>query len=106
MLAASLGNMIAGPLGALAFTAGAFFIGKKTNFRNPGAAFNRQQGIYAIGLVVLCAKLAKADLIGLPHQVIIGPRGIKNKLFDIKDRKSGDVSKLSYNELLNFLNIK
>ena len=40
LLAASLGNMIAGPLGALAFTAGAFFIGKKSNFRNPGANFN------------------------------------------------------------------
>ena len=61
LLAASLGNMIAGPLGAIAFTAGAFFLGKKTNFRNPGATFNKQQGIYALGLVVLCAKLAKAD---------------------------------------------
>ena len=61
LIAASLGNMIAGPLGALAFTAGAFFLGKKNNFRNPGANFNRQQGVYAIGLVVLCAKLAKAD---------------------------------------------
>ena len=61
LLAASLGNMIAGPLGAIAFTAGAFFLGKKNNFRNPGAAFNKQQGIYALGLVVLCAKLAKAD---------------------------------------------
>ena len=61
LIAASLGNMIAGPLGAIAFTAGAYFLGKKTNFRNPGANFNRQQGVYAIGLVVLCAKLAKAD---------------------------------------------
>ena len=40
LIAASLGNMIAGPLGALAFTAGVFFLGKKTNFRNPGANFN------------------------------------------------------------------
>ena len=40
LLAASLGNMIAGPLGALAFTAGAYFLGKKNNFRNPGANFN------------------------------------------------------------------
>ena len=53
--------MIAGPFGALAFTAGAFFLGKKNNFRNPGANFNQQQGTYAIGLVVLSAKLAKAD---------------------------------------------
>ena len=52
------------------------------------------------------AKLAKADLIGLPYQIIIGPKGVKDKLFDVKNRKSGDVSKLSYNELLNFLNIK
>ena len=52
------------------------------------------------------AKLAKADLIGLPYQIIIGPRGVKDKFFDVKDRKSGDVSKLSYNELINFFNIK
>ena len=40
ILAASLGNMIAGPLGAIAFTAGAFFLGKKNNFRNPGMQFS------------------------------------------------------------------
>ena len=61
LIAASLGNLILGPIGAIAFTAGAFFLGKKTNFRNPGASFNQKQGVYAIGLVVLCAKLAKAD---------------------------------------------
>ena len=51
-------------------------------------------------------KLAKADLIGLPYQIIVGPNGIKDKLFDLKHRKSGDIKKLSYNELLNFLNSK
>ena len=61
LMAASLGNMLGGPIGAIAFTAGAFFLGKKTNFRNSSASFNQQQGVYAIGLVVLCAKLAKAD---------------------------------------------
>ena len=50
------------------------------------------------------AKLAKADLIGLPVQIIIGPRGIKDKIFDLKIRKNGDIKKLSYNELLNFIN--
>ena len=34
LIAASLGNMIAGPLGALAFTAGAFFLGKKNSSEN------------------------------------------------------------------------
>ena len=47
------------------------------------------------------AKLARADLIGLPYQIIIGPRGIKEQLYDLKCRKSGVVSRLSYNELLN-----
>ena len=50
------------------------------------------------------AKLAKADLIGLPFQIIIGPRGIKDKVFDLKDRKNGDIKKLSYNELVIFIN--
>lgn len=61
LMAASLGNMIAGPLGALAFTAGAFFIGGKKNFNKAGNNFNQQQGVYAIGLIVLAAKLAKSD---------------------------------------------
>ncbi len=49
------------------------------------------------------AKLARADLIGFPYQIIIGPRGIKEKLYDLKCRKSGVVSRLSYNELLNVI---
>ncbi|MGY9024949.1 MAG: TerB family tellurite resistance protein [Candidatus Pelagibacterales bacterium] len=61
LMAASLGNMIAGPLGALAFTAGAYFLGGKKNFKNTDGQFNQQQGVYAIGLIVLAAKLAKAD---------------------------------------------
>ena len=52
------------------------------------------------------AKLARADLIGLPYQIIIGPKGIKDQLYDLKCRKSGDISRLSYNELLNFLQTK
>ena len=49
------------------------------------------------------AKLARADLIGLPYQIIIGPKGIKEQLYDLKCRKSGDISRLSYSELLNFI---
>ena len=41
------------------------------------------------------AKLARADLIGLPYQIIIGPKGIKDQLYDLKCRKSGDISRLS-----------
>ena len=49
------------------------------------------------------AKLARADLIGLPYQIIIGPKGLKEELYDMKCRKSGDISRLSYNELINFI---
>ena len=49
------------------------------------------------------SKLAKADLIGIPFQIIIGPRGIKDKIFDLKDRKNGEIKKLSYDELINFI---
>ena len=49
------------------------------------------------------AKLARADLIGLPYQIMIGPKGIKDQVYDLKCRKSGDISRLSYNELLNFV---
>lgn len=52
------------------------------------------------------AKLAKADLIGLPYQIIVGPNGIKDQLYDLKNRKSGEIHKLSYPELLNFFNSK
>ncbi len=49
------------------------------------------------------AKLARSDLIGLPYQIIIGPKGIKDQLYDLKCRKSGNVSRLSYDELLSFV---
>ena len=49
------------------------------------------------------AKLARADMIGLPHQIIIGPKGVKDQLYDLKFRKSNDISRLSYDELINFI---
>ena len=51
------------------------------------------------------AKLARSDLIGMPYQIIIGPNGVKDQLFDLKIRKNGEITKLSYNELLNFIKI-
>ena len=35
------------------------------------------------------AKFATMDLIGLPWQVIIGPRGLKDGIAEIKNRKTG-----------------
>ncbi|MEO6256741.1 MAG: His/Gly/Thr/Pro-type tRNA ligase C-terminal domain-containing protein, partial [Sphingomicrobium sp.] len=35
-------------------------------------------------------KLGSMDLIGLPWQVIIGPRGLANGVVELKNRRSGD----------------
>ena len=50
------------------------------------------------------SKLATADLIGFPYQVIIGPKGIKNDSFEIKIRKTNKIINLSLNEIFNFIN--
>jgi prolyl-tRNA synthetase len=35
------------------------------------------------------AKFASMDLIGLPYQLIVGPKGVKSGEVEVKDRKSG-----------------
>jgi len=36
------------------------------------------------------AKFAAADLIGIPYQLIVGPRGLKDCVVEVKHRKSGE----------------
>jgi prolyl-tRNA synthetase len=45
------------------------------------------------------AKFADMDLIGLPWQVVVGPRGIKSGRVEIKERKSGQRQELSLESL-------
>jgi len=40
-------------------------------------------------------KFATADLIGLPFQMIVGPRGMKNGEVELKDRKTGERTTVS-----------
>lgn len=49
------------------------------------------------------AKFAGMDLIGLPHQVTVGPRGLKDGVFEVKDRASGEKQSLSPQETANYL---
>lgn len=49
------------------------------------------------------AKMASMDLIGLPWQVIIGPRGLKNGVVEMKNRKTGERVELSAEAALNKL---
>lgn len=46
------------------------------------------------------AKFANMDLIGLPWQVAVGPRGLKNGVVEIKNRKTGEKSEVSPAELV------
>jgi prolyl-tRNA synthetase len=41
------------------------------------------------------AKFATIDLIGVPYQVIVGPKGVKSNEVEIKHRKGGEREKLS-----------
>ncbi|PHR60314.1 MAG: proline--tRNA ligase [Robiginitomaculum sp.] len=41
------------------------------------------------------AKFSKMDLIGLPDQIIVGPRGLKEGTVEVKDRASGERKDLS-----------
>ncbi|NVK35780.1 MAG: proline--tRNA ligase [Rhodobacteraceae bacterium] len=55
------------------------------------------------------AKFATMDLIGLPFQVVGGPRGLKDGLFEVKDRRSGEKEMLSpeatFNKLVSALTV-
>ncbi|SDD63126.1 proline--tRNA ligase [Kordiimonas lacus] len=46
------------------------------------------------------AKFANMDLIGLPYQLAVGPRGLKNGVVEVKDRKSGEKLELTPEEAI------
>jgi len=47
------------------------------------------------------AKFAKMDLIGLPWQVTVGPRGLKQGIVEVKDRRTGDRQEMTPEAALN-----
>jgi len=49
------------------------------------------------------AKFATMDLIGLPWQVIVGPRGLKNGVIELKRRATGEREELSVESALSKL---
>jgi prolyl-tRNA synthetase len=46
-------------------------------------------------------KFATMELIGLPYQVIVGPRGLKAGVVEVKDRRSGETVELSPEAVLD-----
>jgi len=51
-------------------------------------------------------KFARMDLIGLPYQMVIGPRGLKAGMAEIKDRKTGEKQELGLDAAVNFIREK
>jgi prolyl-tRNA synthetase len=49
-------------------------------------------------------KLAEMDLIGVPWQIRIGPRGIKNGNFELLQRKTGDITEIKVKDLEKTIN--
>ncbi|MDX1539932.1 MAG: proline--tRNA ligase [Geminicoccaceae bacterium] len=49
------------------------------------------------------AKFAAMDLIGLPLQVVVGPRGLKQGVVELKDRRTGERSELTPETLMDRL---
>ena len=48
-------------------------------------------------------KFSDGDLLGFPIQIIIGPKSLRDNVLEVKDRKSGNVEKLSQQETVNFV---
>ena len=46
------------------------------------------------------AKFGTMDLIGLPWQVIIGPRGLKDGIAEVKNRKTGERENVAIDQLV------
>ncbi len=45
-------------------------------------------------------KLADADLIGVPYQIIIGQKKIENGVVELKNRKTGEVTEMSSEQVI------
>ena len=48
-------------------------------------------------------KLAVMDLIGIPWQLVVGPRGLKQNIIELKHRKSGRVLEISPEMAIEFI---
>jgi len=46
------------------------------------------------------AKFANMDLIGVPWQVVVGPKGLEKGVLELKNRRTGERVELSEEELL------
>ena len=48
-------------------------------------------------------KFARMDLIGLPYQLVIGPRGLKEGVVEVKTRATGEKQNMAPEAAVNFI---
>ena len=48
-------------------------------------------------------KFARMDLIGLPYQLVIGPRGLKEGVVEVKTRATGEKQNMTPDAAVNFI---
>ena len=48
-------------------------------------------------------KFSRMDLIGLPYQIAVGPRGLKDGLVEVKDRATGEKQDMSPEAAIEFV---
>jgi prolyl-tRNA synthetase len=48
-------------------------------------------------------KFAEADLLGVPHRVVVGERGVREGIVEYRDRRSGAEQRMGLNDAVGFL---
>lgn len=48
-------------------------------------------------------KFKDSDLIGIPFRIVVGAKGLKDEVVEVKDRKSGDTEKISIEKIVDYL---
>ena len=48
-------------------------------------------------------KFSRMDLIGLPYQIAVGPRGLKDGLVEVKDRATGEKQDMMPDAAIEFV---
>lgn len=64
------------------------------------ALFSRKEVLYDDRSVSVGEKLADADLIGVPYQIIIGKKKAENGLIELKNRKTGEITEMSCEQVI------
>ena len=73
---------------------------------------SNQKSIYKIEVILddrscsIGKKLSDNELIGIPFQIIIGKRDLKEGVVEFKNRQNNQVEKINLDNVTNFINSK